>query len=118
MSFCCGYDTGLAGVELTAVEIQETRLNLEPVSHLPNFPVNSVEFKQSITRFANRDWRSIAAAIEQAHRTESSDARLSASAAIATFTRALGRFDAAHEVDDLAALGRVLAAFQRINDLA
>ena len=77
--------------------------------------MNALEFNQSIVNYANRDWQSVATAVALAHRTETTDARISASAAIAASTRAIGRFDALHESDDLAALVRMLAAFQRVN---
>ena len=80
--------------------------------------MNSVEFNQSKVKFANRDWQSVATAVAQAHRAEAIDARISASAAIAASTRAFGRFDTLHELEDLAALARILAAFKRVNGLA
>ena len=80
--------------------------------------MNVLEFNQSIVKFANKNWHSVATAIDQAHRTETLDARIRASAAIAASTRTFGRFDSTHELDDLAALSRILAAFHRVNDLA
>lgn len=80
--------------------------------------MNVLEFNQSIVKYANRDWQSVAAAVALAHRTETTDARISASAAIAASTRAFGRFDTPHELEDLAALERTLAAFKRVNSLA
>ena len=80
--------------------------------------MTTLELKQSIIRFANRDWDSVAAAVEQAHSAETTDARISASAAIAASMRALGRFDTRYETDDIAALRRVLTAFQRVNSRA
>jgi hypothetical protein len=52
--------------------------------------MNALEFNQSIVNYANRDWQSVAAAVALAHRTETTDARISASAAIAASTRAVG----------------------------
>ena len=78
----------------------------------------SSEFMQSIVKFAHRDWQSVAAAVDQAHCAETIDARISASAAITASMRALGRFDTAHELADLAATERILAAFQQVNNHA
>jgi len=93
-------------------------IKLEFLVAAARYDMTTLELKQSIIKFANRDWESVAAAVEQAHRTETIDARISASAAIAASIRALGRFDTRYEMDDIAALGRVLTAFQRVNSLA